>query len=121
MTHVRRVLITLARRAGVSVRHRVGRASEFPEARDFAYCTDEHGMPPTIVTAPKLERQRPERIIGVLAHEISHAFYLSLGQPHSECTADRMAERLTGVQIGYDEADVQSITTRRRRPRYLPA
>ena len=121
MTRVRRVLTELAQRAGVSVRHRVGRATEFPKARDFAYCTDERGMPPIIVTAPKLERQKLERIAGVLSHECGHAVLLAAGQEdHAETDADRVGSRRTGVAVKYDRQSVETAGPGTRRPGWLP-
>lgn len=120
MTRVRRVLTLLARRAGVSVRHRVGRTAEFPEARDFAYCTDAEGAPPIIVTAPKLERQRIERIVGILAHECGHAALLQDHPDHREADADRVGSQIMGVPVRYDREAVETSGPGVRRPRWLP-
>jgi len=97
----------------------VGDLSEFPAYRDFAYCTD-NTDPIRIVVSPRLENQRAERIDGILRHELGHAVYMLGGdRTHSEREADKMAERLFGGIIRYDEFDVQTtghgITPRPRR------
>lgn len=94
---------------------RVGRAEEFPAARNFAYC--EVKSPPRIVVAPKLEHEPQATIRAVLAHEGGHAVLLARGnRTHSERKADAAAEVLFNVPISYDERDVQT-TGRGTRPR----
>lgn len=83
----------------------VGNSAEFPEARNFAYCTD--GL--IIVVAPKMVKSAPHRIEGVLAHELGHALLFYFGRfDHSERDADDMAERVFGKAILYDRDTVQS-------------
>ena len=96
----------------------VGNPADFPAARDFAYTTDAT-RPLRIVFAPKLEAQPLPRIEGVILHELGHAYRMLRGDnTHRERTADKVAERLFGVEIRYDNARVQ--TTARGRYRHRP-
>ena len=81
---------------------RMGRADEFPEARNFAYCVDQE--PLRVVYAPKMVDQPRARIYGVMAHEIAgHALHFWQGRKtHSERAADALAERVCRVTISYD-------------------
>ena len=91
------------------VRFRYGRASEFPRKRNYAYCVDDPSGP-VIVLAPKGKRASEERVLGVLAHEWGHALAFLAGMPeHSERDADTLAEQVFGVQIAYDNDDVQTV------------
>ena len=119
---VRTILVALTRKAGLTVRHRTGRADEFPRARDMAYCLCHRtGDVPLIVTAPKLERQSIERIAGVLAHELGHCAAFIAGMPdHREVDADRWGSTLTGLPVRYDREAVETIGRGTRRPEHLP-
>jgi hypothetical protein len=91
------------------VRFRYGRAGEFPRKRNYAYCADDPSGP-VIVLAPKGKRASAERVLGVLAHEWGHALAFLAGMPeHSERDADTLAEQVFGVQIAYDNDDVQTV------------
>ena len=117
-----RLLRTAQQRApGLRVTLRVGRAAEFPKARDFAYCILKNRKI-AIVVAPKLSRQSRARIEGLLAHEFGHAAFFHHGIPrHAEREADRAALALFGLVIRYDDADVQTTGHGRTpRPSYLP-
>lgn len=82
-----------------------GRASEFPEKRNMAYCTSEL----RIYCAPKMERARLDQIQGVLMHEFGHAFAFGCGHmDHKERDADKIAELLFGCRIYYDDDLIQS-------------
>jgi len=83
----------------------IGNRAEFPESRNFAYCTD--GL--IIVVAPKMVKSANHRIEGVLGHELGHAILFYFGRlDHSERDADDMAERVFGKTILYDRDTVQS-------------
>jgi hypothetical protein len=89
------------------VKARVGRPSEFPKARSFAYFD-----PNTfeIVVAPKIEKQPWDRIEALLAHEFGHAVLCAYGMmDHTEREADEMAARIVGKRVRYDLDDVQSL------------
>lgn len=121
VSRVRRELRRLARRAQITVRHRVGRAAEFPHVRDFAYCTDEEGLPPLIVTAPKLERAALPRIRGILAHELGHAAHFVAGRPHHrEVDADRVGAQITRTPVRYDVQTIETSGRGTARPAWLP-
>ena len=87
-----------------SVRLEVGFASEFPEDRDFAYTAQDINGALSIVVAPKLAHETPERKEGVLLHEFGHAILMAAGKAHSEADADDMALTVFGIPIFYDEA-----------------
>lgn len=71
--------------------------------------------------SPKLLQASPERVAGILAHEVGHLLLWRSGnEHHSEREADAAAERALNVRISYDSEDVQTIATGRRpRPAYL--
>lgn len=120
---VRAVFLRAVQRlGGARIDLAAGHPSQFPADRDFAYTTDAT-RPLRIVFAPKLEEQPLSRIEGVILHELGHAYRMLRGDnTHAERTADRVAERLFGVDIRYDAARVQT-TGRgryRRRPASLP-
>ena len=98
-------------------------AADFPNVRDFAYCHEGPGGTGfAIGTAPKLEAQSDDRIKAILAHELGHAVYMVNGcDLHNERDTDRMAEALFGVEVAYDNEDVQTLKPGRRpRPSHLP-
>jgi len=100
----------------------VGDPSEFPMARNMAYCHhEEESGDLTIVVAPKLARGSRERIEGVLRHEFGHALLFFWGYPdHGERDADNLAENVFGDPIYYDRATVQTLRGGTRpRPAYL--
>ena len=123
-SRVHQIFDRLARQArstvGTSFRPRlyIGNSVEFPEARNFAYCSDTL----IIVVAPKMVKSANHRIEGVLAHELGHAINFYLGNyRHSECAADDMAERIFGKTIFYDRDTVQSTAHGMSpRPHFLP-
>jgi hypothetical protein len=100
---------------GLRVGLKVGRASEFPGARDFAYCSS--GPPIQITVAPKLEAQSEDRILGLLRHEFGHALMFHFAElKHNEREADRLAAHVFRAPVFYDAATVQ--TTSRSRAKY---
>jgi hypothetical protein len=109
-----------ARKLLDNVTFSVGRADDFPEYRNLAYC--EEKRPPAIVVAPKLRLRLVPNIIGVMAHEIGHAFLLMNRAPdHTERECDKVAELLFDCTIGYDSQNVQTYNAGRRpRPSGLP-
>ena len=63
----------------------------------------------TVFVRPKLAEQLPERIDGVLMHEIGHVILIQSGcEEHTERECDACAEGAFGVAICYDEDDVQT-------------
>lgn len=100
----------------------VGEASEFPKARNMAYCHhDDETRNLTIVVAPKMLRANIDRIEGVLRHEFGHALLFFSGHfKHGERDADALAEQVFGLPIYYDRETVQTIRGGTRpRPAYL--
>lgn len=100
----------------------VGKKSEFPKARNMAYCHhDEESRHLTIVVAPKLFQGDAERIEGVLRHEFGHALLFFWGYPdHGERDADNVAEHVFELPIYYDRETVQTIRGGTRpRPAHL--
>ena len=91
----------------------VGEAREFPQPRDFAYCT----AAPQITVRPTLHEQAKHRIRAVLAHEFAHAYLLQRSVAHTERQCDALANVMFGVVIRYDRDDVQTIATRGVAPR----
>ena len=113
--------------SGVNVTVAVGDSSDFPAARDYAYCSWEpghHGGSGTITVAPKLLRAPRHRQEGILRHELAHAALMSADLDHTEHECDAVAEALFGSPIYYDADDIQTVSKRaavhRRRPAYLP-
>jgi hypothetical protein len=108
---MRKVFDALAHRTPARTQLVVGRPSEFPEARDRAYCEGplQPGHLFRIVVSPRLACESMERVHGVLRHELAHAALSSRGKvAHTEREADREAERLFGARINYDN-DIQTI------------
>lgn len=86
---------------------RVGVCSTRGPCRQFAACEDTR--PPTLYVAPRLARESRARVEGVLAHELGHALLFLAGRPdHTERAADDAAEAYLGVEIAYDQGDVQT-------------
>ena len=126
MDATRRIFQTLLREVrrgvpGLKVALKVGRAEEFPAARDHAYCSM-RGRKIEIVVAPKLLRASAQRQAGVLAHELGHALLFYAGLPqHRERDADEAAQHAVGKRVRYDSEDVQTFGRGKRvRPGYLP-
>lgn len=105
---------------GFAVDLKRGRASEFPERRNMAYCMNRDGYL-CIVVAPKFCNAPLHRLEGVLRHEFGHAalMYMECHQ-HGERDADRVGEQLFGAPIYYDAETVQTLNPGTRpRPRHL--
>lgn len=84
--------------------------------RDLAFV--EMSEPRLVITERLLSFPR-HNIIGVLLHEFGHLADTS-DAPGAERRADRIAERVSGLKISYDENDVQTIWLGiRPRPKYL--
>lgn len=108
----------------LKVRLRRGRAAEFPNVRDHAYCRDAtgRGQVITIVCAPKMWHASPERVLGLLAHEFGHAVHMHCKRHrHSERDADSLAKTLFGFTVKYDRELVQTCGAGQSpRPLHLP-
>lgn len=88
-------------------------AGRDPCSRRAFAATDGH----TVFVRPSLAEQSPERIDGVLMHELGHVILIQHGhEEHTERDCDACAEGAFGVAIRYDDEDVQT-TGRGRRPR----
>jgi hypothetical protein len=87
-----------------------GPVSDYPRKRNFGYCEHDSTTRELVISvAPKLERSARSRIEGIIAHELGHAVAFHRGADrHSEREADRIAEELLGIRIGYDRDDVQT-------------
>jgi len=109
----------------VDVDLRLGRAGDFPEPRDYAYCEKTGDNRARITLAPRFAAADEGRQRGILMHELAHAALLTAGLPHTEAETDRVAEHIFARHIYYDRDDVQTIRkvdgARRSRPAYLPA
>jgi hypothetical protein len=79
----------------------LGEASDFPNARDFAYTQRDASGTLAIVVAPKMARATAARIEGLLMHEFGHVVLMAAGEEHSERDADRAARALFGKTIRY--------------------
>ena len=107
----------------------IGRASEFPARRDYAYSAWD-GKKARITFAPKVARAPRAQQDALIRHELSHAFLQHAGLPHSERDCDAVAEQLFGnatdyEEIYYDAEDIQTLDAEapeaeRPRPSYLP-
>lgn len=113
----------------------IGFAGDFPNNRDYAYCTQLDPDSCLIVVAPKMKNDSDSRVLGVLRHEIGHAIdflipkelieskLLSMGLhpiQTPERRADQIAEATYKEPIFYDDETVQSTTMGvRPRPAYL--
>lgn len=74
-----------------------------------------------VYVRPKLAEQSPDRIDGVLMHELGHVILIQHGyEDHTERECDACAEGAFGVDICYDEDDVQTLGPGQRpRPAHL--
>lgn len=117
MSRVRAVFNQLRAYVPFEVTLHQGKASEFPETRNMAYCTSEL----RIYCAPKMDHARIDQIQGVLMHEFGHALAFACGHDHhGERDADEIAETLFGCRIYYDDDLIQSTRSGARpRPRHL--
>lgn len=88
--------------------------------RDFGYMVA-HGRHRRVVLHFRLAFQGPKRILGVVRHELGHAFDPDLQRPGAEQRADDIAAWVTGEKIRYDRDDVQTVGRGRYpRPENLP-
>ena len=92
------------------------RPGAFPKRRDFAY-TDGS----TVFFSPKITSAPPDRIRGLVRHEICHILFMQEGTAHSEVDADDLALVVFGSPIYYDDEDVQTVRPGvSPRPSHLP-
>ena len=101
---------------------KIGKASEFPKRRDYAYSAW-NGERAQIVFAPKISRASTNRQDALIRHELSHALLQSAELNHNERECDAVAERIFGDRIYYDSENVQTLNeqnSRRPRPTHLP-
>jgi hypothetical protein len=112
-----------------------GWVGEFPEKRDYAYCSKIDHDTSLIVVAPKMKLVGADRVKAVIRHEIGHALdfllprrevdsiFLSRGlDPIStpERRADKLAEIIWDQPIYYDDQLVQSLSKGiKPRPKHL--
>lgn len=89
--------------------------------RACAYCEELGDSRYMIGIAPKMLAASHARVQGVLAHELGHVIMLAEGKwHHTERDADLAAEHLFGLQIAYDDEDIQTTGPGiRPRPAYL--
>lgn len=98
----------------------IGKASEFPKKRNYAYCSWD-GEKAAIVFAPKIRNATRSRQDALIRHELAHALLLSADLPHDERECDAVAEEFWGDPIYYDADDIQTLAGGTRpRPRHLP-
>lgn len=102
---------------------KIGKASEFPAKRDYAYCASD-GDKAVITVAPKMLRAPAHRQTALLRHELAHAYLMAHDLDHTERECDAVAERLFDAPIYYDADLVQTVrkasAKHRRRPSHLP-
>tara|TARA_R110002012_G_scaffold126766_1_gene278802 strand:+ start:271 stop:636 length:366 start_codon:yes stop_codon:yes gene_type:complete len=104
----------------------IGDPAEFPEPRNFAYCTTEKVRGKyKIVCSPKIITADGLRVSALLMHELAHAVLLAVGLPrHTERECDKMAEAVYAAPIYYDpDLYVQTLDPVggiRPRPAHLP-
>jgi hypothetical protein len=112
-----------------------GWVGEFPEKRDYAYCSRIDHDTTLIVVAPKMKLANANRAKAVIRHEIGHALdfliprrevdsiFLSRGlYPIStpERRADKLAEIIWDHPIYYDDQLVQTLSEGiKPRPKHL--
>lgn len=122
--HVFRSLLRTVRKVAPGLRCELvaGKASEFPNERDFAMCGIVEPGRAQIIVAPKIEREPIDVIAALVRHELGHAILLhTYGDEHAERDADMIAEVVFGDPIYYDHRDVETLAGGRRpRPGYLP-
>ena len=87
--------------------------------RDYGYCT--YGQGPLVITYVRRILLLPEaKILGLLRHELGHAFDPDIRHDGAEQRADDIAEWVTGERIRYDENDIQTVGRGKYpRPLYL--
>lgn len=85
-------------------------------ARSYAGAYIDRGIARVAVSA-ELNDCAPERIVGVLAHELGHVMLLPA--PHSEEDADRAALERLNIRISYDSDTVQTAGVGGKRPKWL--
>lgn len=101
---------------GIPVTLRLGRAADFPAARDMAFSEGT-----SITVAPRFLKEPATTQGAVLAHELAHCVLLQQDIEHSERDADTLGEVIGGRPIAYDARDVQTWGAGQRpRPSYLP-
>lgn len=91
-----------------------------PEARarrDVAYTTC--GRRQVVVVLRRLLAMPRAVVIGVIRHELGHAYDPYLGWPGGERRADRVAEAATGQPIHYNRQGLQTTGRGARRPAWL--
>lgn len=83
-----------------------GRTHARGRERRRAYaCTDGY----TVWVRPKLLKASPERVDGILMHELAHCWCIQHGhEEHTERECDDVARELFGEVIRYDDDDVQT-------------
>ena len=104
----------------IDVTLEVGKHSEFPEERNYAYC-EISGDEIRIVIAPDFTDLCPIKQEAILRHELAHAIEFRLGLPRTnyefgpmlsrtpERRADDVAQLLWGDPILYDENLIQTL------------
>jgi len=102
----------------------IGEASEFPEARDYAYSAWD-GQRANIVFAPKIRHANTARQDALIRHELSHALLQTANIKHNEKECDNLAEDVFGDRLYYDVEDVQTLNSKAKgatdtRPKHLP-
>lgn len=113
----------------------LGNKGTFPNARDYAYCSQLDHDTCLIVVAPKMKKASDDRCEAVIKHEIGHAIDFLLPQNEvdsallergltpihtPERRADQIAEFTYNEPIYYDDETVQSLSGGQRpRPSYL--
>jgi len=114
-------------RASAPVQLWQGRASWFPEPRDWAMVVTpddklSDGKHWRVYVHPRFDRLPVECREGLLRHELAHVLLHEEGRPeHSEQDADDFAARRWGDRINYDDNDVQTIGPGAHpRPAHLP-
>jgi hypothetical protein len=109
----------------IKVLFMVGFAHNFPNDRDYAYCSQIEDDTCLIVVAPKMNLANDSRIKAVIRHEIGHAIDFlrskeeidskllerGLSPIHTpERRADQIAELTYDEPIFYDKETVQSLS-----------
>lgn len=87
---------------------------EHCEARDLAYY--ERGR---VVLLKRALALPDANVLGLILHELGHAFDPTPDAPQAERRADAIAEWATGWRIRYDARGVQTVGRGSARPRWL--